>query len=133
MTWHEVNDVIVITLPEIFDMSTNLGYLTSEKNECMYEIENDIITKVIAIGEIRSLVQVSVINNKQMVVKFLNDSRPIEKWKREEIVKYIHEWFDLDNDLTPFYEMAKADPLLKMPARQFYGLRLVGIPDLFEA
>ncbi|KFF57558.1 DNA-3-methyladenine glycosylase [Bacillus subtilis] len=133
MTWHEVNDVIVITLPEIFDMNANLGYLTREKNECMYEIENDIITKVIAIGEIRSLVQVSVINNKQMVVKFLNDSRPIEKWKREEIVNYIHEWFDLDNDLTPFYEMAKADPLLKMPARQFYGLRLVGIPDLFEA
>lgn len=82
MTWHEVNDVIVITLPEDFDMNANLGYLTREKNECMYEIENDIITKVIAIGEIRSLVQVSVINNKQMVVQFLNDSRPIEKWKR---------------------------------------------------
>ncbi|MXV41808.1 DNA-3-methyladenine glycosidase II [Bacillus subtilis] len=133
MAWHEVNDVIVITLPEIFDMNANLGYLTREKNECMFEIENNIITKVIAIGEIRSLVQVSVINNKQMVVQFLNESRPVEQWKREEIVKYIHEWFDLDNDLTPFYEMAKADPLLKMPAQKFYGLRLVGIPDLFEA
>ncbi|AWM19502.1 DNA-3-methyladenine glycosidase II [Bacillus subtilis] len=133
MTWHELNDVIVITLPEIFDMNANLGYLTREKNECMYEIENNIITKVIAIGEIRSLVQVSVINNKQMIVQFLNDSRPVEQWKREEIVKYIHEWFDLDNDLTPFYELAKADPLLKMPARKFYGLRVIGIPDLFEA
>ncbi|MEK3809269.1 DNA-3-methyladenine glycosidase II [Bacillus sp. FSL R7-0685] len=133
MAWHEVNDVIVITLPEIFDMNANLGYLTREKNECMYEIENNTITKVIAIGEIRSLVQVSVINNKQMIVQFLNDSRPVEQWKREEIVKYIHEWFDLDNDLTPFYEMAKADPLLKMPARKFYGLRVIGIPDLFEA
>lgn len=68
-----------------------------------------------------------------MIVQFLNDSRPVEQWKREEIVKYIHEWFDLDNDLTPFYEMAKADPLLKMPARKFYGLRVIGIPDLFEA
>ncbi|MGQ9005681.1 DNA-3-methyladenine glycosidase II [Bacillus subtilis] len=133
MAWHEVNDVIVITLPEIFDMNAILGYLTREKNECMYEIENNIITKVIAIGEIRSLVQVSVINNKQMIVQFLNDSRPVEQWKREEIVKYIHGWFDLDNDLTPFYEMAKADPLLKMPARKFYGLRVIGIPDLFEA
>ncbi|CAM5531563.1 DNA-3-methyladenine glycosylase [Bacillus tequilensis] len=133
MAWHEVNDVIVITLPEIFDMNANLGYLTREKNECMYEIENNIITKVIAIGEIRSLVQVSVINNKQMIVQFLNDSRPVEQWKREEIVKYIHEWFDLDNNLTPFYELAKADPLLKMPARKFYGLRVIGIPDLFEA
>ncbi|MFJ7887105.1 DNA glycosylase [Lysinibacillus xylanilyticus] len=133
MTWHEVNDVIVITLPENFDMNANLGYLTREKNECMYEIENDTITKIIAIGENRSLVQVSVINNEQMVVQFLNESRPSEKWQREEIVKYIHEWFDLDNDLTPFFEMAKADPLLKMPARKFYGLRVIGIPDLFEA
>jgi len=132
MTWHEVNEVIAITLPENFDMNANLGYLTREKNECMYEIENDTITKVIAIEEIRSLVQVSVIN-KQMVVQFLNDTRPIEKWKREEIVKYIYEWFDLDNDLTSFYEMAKADPLLKMPAQKFYGLRVIGIPDLFEA
>jgi len=133
VTWHEINDVIIITLPEHFDLNTNLGYLTREKNECMYEIENDIITKVIAIRDIRSLIQVSVRDNKQMVVQFLNDSRPIEKCKREEIVKYIHEWFDLDNDLTPFYEMAKADPLLNMPAQNFYGLRVIGIPDLFEA
>ncbi len=133
MKWHEFNDVIVITLPDNFDMNANLGYLTREKNECMYEIENDIMTKAIAIGEIPSLVQVSVINNKQMVVQFLNNTRPTEKWKREEIVKYIYEWFDLDNDLTPFYEMAKADPYLKMPAQKFYGLRVIGIPDLFEA
>lgn len=133
MTWDEVNDVIVITLPDDFDKDANLGYLTREKNECMYAIENDVITKVIAIGEIQSLVQINVMNNKQMNVHFLNDSRPIEKWKREEIVKYIYDWFDLNNDLTPFFEMAKTDPLLKMPAQKFYGLRVIGIPDLFEA
>ncbi|WP_312506669.1 DNA-3-methyladenine glycosylase [Lysinibacillus sp.] len=133
MTWDEVNDVIVITLPDDFDKDANLGYLTREKNECMYAIENDVITKVIAIGEIRSLVQINVMNNKQMNVHLLNDSRPIEKWKREEVVNYIYEWFDLNNDLTSFFEMAKTDPLLKMPAQKFYGLRVIGIPDLFEA
>jgi len=89
MTWYEVNDVIVITLPEDFDIVANL-LSNKEKNECMYVIENDVITKVIVIGEIRSLVQINVMNNKQMNVQFLNDSRPIEKWKREEIVNYIH-------------------------------------------
>jgi len=133
VTWDEVNDVIVITLPDDFDKDANLGYLTREKNECMYAIENDVITKVIAIGEIRSLVQINVMNNKQMNVHLLNDSRPIEKWKREEVVNYIYEWFDLNNDLTSFFEMAKTDPLLKMPAQKFYGLRVIGIPDLFEA
>nr|WP_237497293.1 DNA-3-methyladenine glycosylase [Lysinibacillus sp. HST-98] len=124
---------MIITLPENFDMNANLGYLTREKNECMYEIENDIIIKVIAIGEMQSLVQISVIDNQQMVVQFLNDSRPIEKWEQEKIVTYIHEWFDLDNDLTPFYEMANSDPLLQIPAQKFSGLRVIGIPDLFEA
>jgi len=131
--WHDVDDVMIITLPENFDMNANLGYLTREKNECMYEIENDIIIKVIAIGEMQSLVQISVIDNQQMVVQFLNDSRPIEKWERQEIVTYIQEWFDLDNDLTPFYEMANTDPLLKIPAQKYSGLRVIGIPDLFEA
>ncbi|MCG7435049.1 DNA-3-methyladenine glycosylase 2 [Lysinibacillus fusiformis] len=133
MIWHEVKNGIVITLPEQFNMNANLGYLSREQNECMYEIENDSITKVITIGEIRSLVQINVINNKQMLVQFLNESKPIERWKCEEIVKFMDEWFDLHNDLTPFYEMAKADPLLKVPARNFYGLRVIGIPDLFEA
>lgn len=133
MIWHDVDDVMMITLPENFDMNANLGYLTREKNECMYEIENDIIIKVIAIGEMQSLVQISVIDNQQMVVQFLNDSRPIEKWERQEIVTYIQEWFDLDNDLTPFYEMANTDPLLQIPAQKYSGLRVIGIPDLFEA
>ncbi|WGF39357.1 MULTISPECIES: DNA-3-methyladenine glycosylase [Lysinibacillus] len=133
MIWHDVDDVMIITLPANFDMNANLGYLTREKNECLYEIENNIITKVIAIGEMQSLVQISVIDNQQMVVQFLNGSRPIEKREREKIATYIIEWFDLDNDLTPFYEMANTDPLLKTPAQKFYGLRVIGIPDLFEA
>lgn len=131
--WHDVDDVMIITLPANFDMNANLGYLTREKNECLYEIENNIITKVIAIGEMLSLVQISVIDNQQMVVQFLNGSRPIEKREREKIATYILEWFDLDNDLTPFYEMANTDPLLQIPAQKFYGLRVIGIPDLFEA
>lgn len=131
--WHDVDDVMIINLPANFDMNANLGYLTREKNECLYEIENNIITKVIAIGEMQSLVQISVIDNQQMVVQFLNGSRPIEKREREKIATYIIEWFDLDNDLTPFYEMANTDPLLKIPAQKFYGLRVIGIPDLFEA
>ena len=36
MTWHDVNDDIVITLPGNFDMNANLGYLTREKmNVCI--------------------------------------------------------------------------------------------------
>lgn len=120
---------LIITLPEEFNLKVNLGYLERNKNECMYEVENNTITRVIANGEIRSLVQINVNDKNQMIVHFLA-GKPCET---SDVIRYIHEWFDLDNDLTSFYKMAKADPLLKMPVENFWGLRLIGIPDLFEA
>ncbi|MFB5197167.1 DNA-3-methyladenine glycosylase family protein [Neobacillus sp. KR4-4] len=119
----------MIELPEEFDLKANLGYLERNKNECMYEVENDTITRVIAIDEIPTLVRIKVNDSNQMVVHFLK-GKPQETI---DVVQYIREWFDLDNDLTPFYQMAKTDPFLKMTVEKFYGLRLIGIPDLFEA
>jgi DNA-3-methyladenine glycosylase II len=48
-------------------------------------------------------------------------------------IAYVREWFDLERDLTPFYSLAENDPWLREPIRRFHGLRLLGIPDLFEA
>ncbi|MBT2734978.1 DNA-3-methyladenine glycosylase [Bacillus sp. ISL-7] len=114
-------------------MKANLGYLKRNNNECMYEVENETIRRVIAIGETRVLVQIEAFVNMQLHVHFLGGTQPSTPWQIAEVVRYITEWFDLNNDLTPFYEIAKADPLLKMTVKDFYGLRLIGIPDLFEA
>ncbi len=132
----EINEVkkdIFIPLPAAFDMKANLGYLQRSNNECMYEVDNDIIRRVIAIGETQTLVEIEGIDNKLLKVHFLGGTQPSTPWQCDEVVQYIREWFDLDYDLTPFYEMGKADPLLKNPVKEFYGLRVIGIPDLFEA
>lgn len=52
---------------------------------------------------------------------------------RESISQFIKEWFDLETDLKPFYKLAAKDPFLKNLVRQFYGYRIVGQPDLYEA
>ncbi|MEH7275405.1 DNA-3-methyladenine glycosylase family protein, partial [Neobacillus vireti] len=127
------NGDILINLPGDFDLKANLSYLERNKNECMFEVENGIITKVISAGEIRSLLQINVNSINQMIVHFLKDSSPRKQSDREKVIGYIREWFDLDRELTPFYEMATADPLLKKPIQEFSGLRLIGVPDLFEA
>ncbi|MEH7073772.1 DNA-3-methyladenine glycosylase 2 [Neobacillus drentensis] len=114
-------------------MTANLGYLQRSDNECMYEVENDRIRKVIVIGETQTLVEIEGINNKLLKIHFLRGTVPRTPQHRTEIIRYIREWFDLDIDLTPFYEMGKIDPLLKMAVEKFYGLRLIGIPNLFEA
>lgn len=46
---------------------------------------------------------------------------------------YVREWFGLDEDLRPFCEMARRDALLAPAVAAHAGLRLIGIPDLFEA
>ncbi|MCM3571212.1 DNA-3-methyladenine glycosylase [Neobacillus mesonae] len=129
----EANEDILIDLPHDFNMKPNLGYLERNKNECMFEVENEIITRVIGVGDLQALVQIYVNNDNQMVVHFVNNSTHVNQNDRAEISCYIQEWFDLNRDLTPFYELAKKDLLLKKPVQDFYGLRVIGVPDLFEA
>lgn len=123
----------MIDLPIDFNIKANLGYLERNKNECMFEVENEIITRIISTGKSQTLVQIHVDDSNQMIVHFLKDYSPDNKAERADIVRYIREWFDLDRDLAPFYELAKGDPLLEAPLQDFYGLRVIGVPDLFEA
>lgn len=49
------------------------------------------------------------------------------------IREYVIKWFDLENDLKPFHQLAKADPLLKDLVKRYAGYRIIGQPDLFES
>ncbi len=51
----------------------------------------------------------------------------------EEVASYIWQWFDLRTDLNHFYEVARQDAVLYQFPQKYYGLRIMGIPDLFEA
>lgn len=68
---------------------------------------------------------------RQLVIHFMNTNPTA--YVKEEIQKYVAEWFDLDSDLRPFYKMAKDDKLLSDLVKKFYGYRIVGQPDLFES
>ncbi|MEC5145986.1 DNA-3-methyladenine glycosylase [Chitinophaga sp. 212800010-3] len=49
------------------------------------------------------------------------------------VKQFITHWLHLDADLQPFYDYTRTDPLLKGLAEDYNGLRLIGMPDLFEA
>lgn len=52
---------------------------------------------------------------------------------KQAVVRYVTDWFDLETDLQPFYAMAARDPLLREVVEHHAGLRIMGMPDLFEA
>lgn len=132
-TWRENKYDMLIKTPEPFDFKVNLGYLQRDPNECLYEVENDMITRVIEINDLQTLVRINEAGNEYIAVEFLAGTKPELLEDKEAIVRYISEWFDFNRDLMPFYKMSFGDPLLKQTIERFYGLRIIGIHDLFEA
>lgn len=133
-SWQDLGHAIKLFVPQEFSFAQNLHYLQRSPNECLYHIRNHSIYRAIPLGEDIAVIKVSEAPKEQAImVRFLGDSTPTEPAKRAEAAAYVRDWFDLNTDLMPFYTMAETDPLLSQAVQSFYGLRNMGIPDLFEA
>ncbi|GAA0325576.1 DNA-3-methyladenine glycosidase II [Bacillus carboniphilus] len=96
----------------------------------LHKIQEGSVYKLIKIEESLILCQIGFTHH-VIRVEF-----PVGKpsiYFRQKAVEYIWEWFDLDQDLEAFYEVANQDQVLKNLAHKYYGLRIMCIPDLFEA
>lgn len=128
-----INQQIHIPLPPDFNYKVNLDYLLAEKNEILYTIHEQKIRRIICLNNIAVFVELSYHPNHFFTCTFLKNTRPAQVADRHKIIRYIYDWFDLTRDLTPFYLLAEKDAVLKESSSKFRGLRLIGIPDLFEA
>ncbi|TQR21602.1 DNA-3-methyladenine glycosylase family protein [Psychrobacillus vulpis] len=133
MLWEEKDELIILNVPTEFSFTQNLRYLMRSTNECMFHIYDNKVRKAIPIDEYTALVEIRELDDYSLIIEFLGDTRPKSKATRERVVAYIIEWFDLKTELKVFYEVAKNDALLKQATIEFMGLRIMGIPDLFEA
>ncbi|MGH0431417.1 DNA-3-methyladenine glycosylase family protein [Bacillus hominis] len=129
----ECNSALTLVVPKEFSFQENLRYLSRSNNECMFHIEDNKIYKVIPVQDVNPLVEISMNTDGNIQIRFLGESYIPDKWICDAVANYVTEWFDLTTDLTPFYKLAKHDPLLQGPIQKYYGLRTLGIPDLFEA
>jgi DNA-3-methyladenine glycosylase II len=119
-----------IPLPDIFSYELCLSFLRRSPKEVLHRLNEDKVTKAIAIDGKAIVFQVSTSGN-HLQVDFLNSSPgPATE---DYLARYIREWFDMDTDLTPFYALARKDDLLKDLVKKFRGYRIVGQPDLFES
>ncbi|MUG47777.1 DNA-3-methyladenine glycosylase 2 [Paenibacillus woosongensis] len=124
---------LLIDVPEPFSFAQNLAYLLRSPNECLYQIRHGRISRALAIGQHTPIIEVSDNGDKSLKVTIKAGTALISPSLQSEVAKYVREWFDMDRDLLPFYEMAREDRLLTQAVSSFYGLRMIGIPDLFEA
>ncbi|MGZ4033019.1 MAG: DNA-3-methyladenine glycosylase family protein [Tumebacillaceae bacterium] len=127
-----LGDTITLQPPNEFRFAPNLAYLSRSPHENMHVVDNGKLRKLLTVAGESVLIEISSRDDHELAIRFV-DSVPQREEVRSAVVRYVREWFDLDRDLAPFYEMAGHDPLLSKAVEQSYGLRVIGVPDLFEA
>jgi len=132
--WDDHADCLIVQLPEPFSYEHNLDYLSRSTNECLFHVDNLDIYKLLRIVDKDVLIAVNSADSAAMRIRIINieDAAQQPELLRA-VAEYVWEWFDLGRDLMPFYDLVQRDPLLGPVVQRFHGLRLMGIPDLFEA
>lgn len=132
-SWEDNGQQLKLSVPKEFSFSENMKYLSNAPNECLFHIKDHRIYKAVPIGQETPIIEISAEHEDVITIRFLGNTTPSRKGVRAAVAGYVSEWFDLETDLRPFYDLAKNDLLLHRAVSEFYGLRNVGIPDLFEA
>lgn len=133
LNWTIADNRILLELPQEFDFQMNLNHLSKRSGDYLYDVQDQAITRLIQLNNQKILFQITTDNNTHLIIQFLLNSMPKSKDKINEVIRFIIDWFDLSRNLTPFYNLALEDPLLNKVASNQFGLRQIGIPDLFEA
>lgn len=121
--------MIHIPTPEEFSYRELLKFLSRNEKECLHSIKDDTIYKVLEIDDELVLFSIKLDNGLVAVIHTDNQSFSIQQVVRT----YIEDWFDLTADLKTFYTIARQDPVLHQLCQKYYGLRMVGMPNLFES
>jgi DNA-3-methyladenine glycosylase II len=121
---------ILITPPAPFDFYQCLSFMNRSDKEILHRIDGAMLSKLIKIDEALVLLRISYA---QGTLKIVLQGAIQDDSLYEKIALYVWELFDLEKDLSLFYSMAEKDPVLNGLIKTFSGLRVVRIPDLFEA
>jgi len=130
MNWTDHESYIEIDPPKEFNFEECLIFLGRSNEEVLHQIKKESVYKLISVNESSILCKIEFINN-SLRVEFPMCTPSIHS--RTKVAEYFWEWFDLGQDLKEFYQMARQDRVLKKIADKYYGLRIMCIPDLFEA
>lgn len=130
MKWINYESHLEILPPQVFSFAECLVFLGRSQEEVLHRLNDGYLYKLLLIEDEMILVKISEAEG-IIKVEFPLGAPNISK--RIQVVTHIEEWFDLHSDLEEFYQMANEDQLLKRMVEKYYGLRMIGIPDLFEA
>lgn len=130
MNWGNHDSYIELYPPLEFNFNECLVFLGRSNLEIMHQIKESTIYKLLAFNQTFVIIKIGCYEN---IVRI---DFPLGKPSEiicKKVAGYVWEWFDLDKDLSHFYKLAHNEKVLRPLVQKYYGLRINGIPDLFEA
>src|SRR5689334_2868038 len=124
-----MTQLVKIRKPEIFSFKECLWYLDRGYDDCLFTITEGELVKGLEIAGVKVLFKVKE-EGEWLVLQVLNDK--VTDGQLVLLKVHVEDWFDLHVDLVPFYSLLQQREFSYM-TEKFWGLRLVGIEDLFEA
>lgn len=116
-----------IPTPAHFSWTECLWFLDRNFDDCSHAVSQNKVRKVIENDEKLVLIEISYAPNE------LNITTLVGQENIEKIKAFVTDWFDLNTDLKAFYEKLNQDTNLSFLSKNYEGLRLMNIPNLFEA
>ncbi len=101
--------------------------LPGPSKETLYTVEDDKVFRAVRTSGGPVLIELRDDGENKPEAGVTGEGNP------EEALGFVRQWFDLDYDPDSFYRMAAGDDILAGLQNDYRGLRLIGIPDLFEA
>ena len=121
---------VLIPIPALFSFEECLWFLNRNYDDCLHLIQGPVIFKAIEVGSQMLLVSIKEHGSFLELDIIKGDPTPENK---EFLVAYVREWFDMDINIQPFYDLLKTDGRLAYMMESYKGLRVLGISNLFEA
>lgn len=121
--------MIELFTPKEFNFNQILKFLSRNEKECLHTLRGREIFKVIS--DENKLILFSITFDSCLQISIHSEDK---SQKNVDLVKkYVNDWFDLETNLSLFYKTVQLDEVLANLCEKFYGLRMIGMPDLFES
>ncbi|WP_229838583.1 DNA-3-methyladenine glycosylase family protein [Roseivirga thermotolerans] len=112
-----------------FDFNKCLNALYRSTDEILYQVIDGSVFRLIKLEN--EYIPVALTGRGNEII--IETPQSLTPHQTEQLKQYVGRWFDADRDLKPFYALVESHPKLAHLSSQLHGLRIMGIPDLFEA
>lgn len=121
---------ISIPKPQNFSFKECLWFLDRNYDDCLYHVSATSVIKPLRVDGQKVIFELKE-NGEELAVEILHNESGGDH--SGVITDYVNDWLDMERDLSGFYQLLAKHYAFDYMPEEFAGLRLIGIPDVFEA